>query len=99
MVALFLDFIKLSHMSFLTAEWRKLAMFNYVIDPDHLRPLVTFGTELDLWRGRCYVSLIGFRFLETRLLGIKVPFHVNFTEVNLRFYVRRWENNEWKRGL
>jgi hypothetical protein len=31
-------------------------------------------------------------------LGIKVPFHINFEEVNLRFYVKRFENNTWKRG-
>jgi len=47
----------------------------------------------------CYVSLVGFMFLNTKLLGIKIPFHTNFEEVNLRFYVRFKENNEWKRGV
>jgi hypothetical protein len=37
-------------------------------------------------------------FLNTKILGIKVPFHINFEEVNLRFYVKRFENNTWKRG-
>lgn len=88
-----------SKKKFLSAEWRKLAMANYVIDPSILEPHVPYGTELDFWRGRCYVSLVGFMFLNTRVLGVKVPFHVNFEEVNLRFYVRYQDGGEWKRGV
>lgn len=86
-------------MSFLNAEWRKLALANYKVNPEVLEPYLPFGTELDQWEGKCYVSLVGFMFLNTQLLGIKIPFHVNFEEVNLRFYVKRFENNEWKRGV
>lgn len=86
-------------MSFLTAGWRKLAIANYEIDPTVLAPYIPYGTELDLWQGKCYASLIGFMFVDTRLLGIKIPFHVNFEEVNLRFYVRRQEEDEWRRGV
>ena len=86
-------------MSFLTGEWRKLALANYIIDPKVLAKYVPYGTELDLWNGKCFVSLVGFMFKNTKLLGVKVPFHVNFEEVNLRFYVKRFENNEWKRGV
>lgn len=86
-------------MSFLKAEWRKLAIANYAIDPKILKPFVPYGTELDLWNDTCYVSLVGFMFVNTKLLGIKVPFHINFEEVNLRFYVKRFENKEWKRGV
>lgn len=86
-------------MSFLTAEWRKLAFINYAIDKAFLQAYVPFGTELDLWEGKCYVSLIGFRFINTRLLGIPIPFHTNFEEVNLRFYVKRWTGTEWRRGV
>ncbi|WP_109301396.1 YqjF family protein [Aquimarina sp. AU474] len=86
-------------MSFLNAEWRKLAIANYVIDPDVLSKYVPSGTELDLWQNKCFVSLVGFMFIDTKLLGIKIPFHTNFEEVNLRFYVKRFENNIWKRGV
>ena len=86
-------------MSFLNAEWRKLAIANYVIDPVVLKKYVPAGTEIDLWKDKCYVSLIGFMFLNTKLLGVKIPFHTNFEEVNLRFYVKRLENNTWKRGV
>jgi len=56
-------------------------------------------TELDLFNGKCYLSLVGFMFLETKVWGIKWPFHTNFEEVNLRFYVRYNAGNEWRRGV
>jgi uncharacterized protein YqjF (DUF2071 family) len=84
--------------TFLTAEWRKLAMANYLIDPEILKKYVPPHTELDFYKDQCYVSLIGFMFMNTRVKGIKIPFHVNFEEVNLRFYVRYKEGNEWRRG-
>lgn len=84
--------------TFLKAEWRKLLMANYIVDPQILLPYLPNKTELDLWNGSCYVSLVGFMFLNTSIKGIKVPFHTNFEEVNLRFYVRYKDNDEWKRG-
>lgn len=82
--------------NFLKAEWRKLAMFNYAVDPAILQPLVPPHTQLDFWNNTCYVSLVGFMFLNTKVKGIKIPFHINFEEVNLRFYVRY---NDPKAGL
>jgi hypothetical protein len=84
---------------FLSAEWRTLLMLNYEIEPAVLQPLVPAGTELDTWRGRTYVSVVGFMFLHTRLLGIPIPFHRNFEELNLRFYVRRRGPEGWRRGV
>ena len=86
-------------MSFLNAEWRKLAMANYAIDKDILQKYIPAKTELDLWNNTCYVSLVGFMFINVKLKGLKIPFHVNFEEVNLRFYVKHKENTEWKRGV
>lgn len=86
-------------MSFLKAEWRKLALANYEIDPSLLKQYLPYKTEIDFWDNTCYVSLVGFMFLNTRLLGIAVPYHRNFEEVNLRFYVRYKEGSEWKRGV
>ena len=84
--------------TFLTAEWRKLAMANYIINPAILQKYVPPQTELDLYNGNCYVSLIGFMFINTKIKGFKIPFHINFEEVNLRFYVRYKEGNVWRRG-
>lgn len=86
-------------MSFLTAEWQKLAFVNYQVDPVLLQPYVPHGTTLDLWQGTCYLSLIGFLFTETTLRGIRIPFHVSFEEVNLRFYVKRETDLETRRGV
>ncbi len=86
-------------MSFLKAEWRKLALANYEVSPTLLKPFVPNKTELDLWQGTCYVSLVGFMFLNTKLLGLPIPFHRNFEEVNLRFYVKYKDKGIWKRGV
>jgi len=84
---------------FLTAEWRHLAMLNYQVDREIIEPLVPAGTGLDGYQGKVYVSLVAFLFQNTRLKGVPVPFHQNFEEVNLRFYVRRFSGEEWRRGV
>jgi uncharacterized protein len=77
-----------THRIFLTACWRYLAVLNFTIDARMLEPYLPRRTELDLWNGAALVSLVGFRFLDTKVLGVSVPFHRDFDEVNLRFYVR-----------
>lgn len=85
---------------FLTAEWRHLAMLNYEVDPAILASRVPAGCELDYFGGRTFVSVVGFLFLKTKVLGLPIPFHRNFEEVNLRFYVRhRAEDGSWRRGV
>ena len=86
-------------LTFLTAEWRKLAMANYLIDPKFLKPYLPDQTELDDWQDQYYLSLVGFLFKDTRILGLKIPFHSTFEEVNLRFYVRYKDSGIWKRGV
>jgi hypothetical protein len=85
--------------TFLTAEWRYLAMLNYQVDPALLSKYVPAGTELDRWNGKLFVSLVGFRFLNTKVFGMGIPFHRDFDEVNLRFYVRRQAGSEVRRGV
>jgi len=84
---------------FLTAEWRNLAMLNYEIDHAILAGRVPAGCELDSWAGRSFVSIVGFQFLDTRVLGVPIPLHRHFEEVNLRFYVRRRVEGAWRRGV
>ncbi|MFZ1399385.1 MAG: DUF2071 domain-containing protein, partial [Candidatus Promineifilaceae bacterium] len=85
--------------SFLTAEWRYLVMLNYHIEPDLLRPFLPQGTELDIWQDQTFVSIVGFMFQNTRMLGLPIPGHINFEELNLRFYVRRQGPEGWRRGV
>ncbi len=85
---------------FLTAAWRRLLMLNYRIAPEALQPYLPAHTELDIWNGTCYISLVGFMFQNTRVRGLKIPFHVNFEEINLRFYVRHPDPvSGWRRGV
>ena len=74
---------------FLTANWRYLAMLNFAVDPKILQPLVPSETELDFHDGQTFLSVVGFLFLDTRVIGVPIPLHRDFEEVNLRFYVRR----------
>ena len=84
---------------FLTGEWRHLVMLNYRVDPALLAPYVPAGTTLDSWQGATYLSVVGFLFRRTRVLGIPVPWHRTFEEVNLRFYVRREIDGEVRRAV
>lgn len=84
---------------FLTAEWRKLALAQYAVDQDVLLKYLPPHTELDDWQGKFYVSLVGFMFVDVKLRGFNIPYHTNFEEVNLRFYVKYKDGNDWKRGV
>jgi uncharacterized protein YqjF (DUF2071 family) len=84
---------------FLTAEWRNLLMANFEADRKVLEKYLPYKTELDSYNGIYYVSLVGFLFKNVKVKGISFPFHRNFEEVNLRFYVRYKENGKWKRGV
>src|ERR1700754_5361003 len=88
----------MSSLKFLQAQWKNLLMLNYEVDPEILKPYLPAYTVLDLWQGKALVSMVGFLFEDTSVLGIKWPWHINFEEVNLRFYVRHFDGKEWKRG-
>ena len=84
---------------FLAARWEDLILVNYEVEPSLLADRVPNGTSLDLAERRCFVSLVAFMFRDTRVLGVSIPFHVNFEEVNLRFYVKRDTPGEVRRGV
>ena len=74
-------------------------MLTYAVDPLVVIDRVPAGTTLDSWRGKALVSVIGFQFLDTQILGTPVPFHQAFEEVNIRFYVRRGIDTEHRAGV
>ena len=85
---------------FLTAKWKNLLFCNYIVDRDLLEPLVPTGTEIDLWEGNCYISLVAFQFLSTSIFHIPAITHRNFDEINLRFYVKKTlPNGDINRGV
>jgi len=84
---------------FLKAEWRKLIMINYEVDIEAILPYLPAQTEPDLYQGKCLVSIVGFMFLNTRVKGFKIFDHIDFEEVNLRFYNKyKTQNGETRRG-
>lgn len=103
LLAIFLSIIIYStndeKQSFMKAEWNDLLFINYEINPAVLEKYIPKGTEIDLFNGKCYISLIGFMFENVNVMGMKIPYHINFEEVNLRFYVKRFEDGIWKRGV
>lgn len=85
---------------FLTAGWRKIILANYAIEAHHLSHLIPYKTELDTYNDTCYVSLVGFLFDDVKIKGIPIPFHTEFPEINLRFYVKhQTKNGAWRRGV
>ena len=84
---------------FLTAQWRRLVMANYRVDRLRIEPLVPQGVEIDDFHGETFVSVVGFLFVRTRVLGLAIPWHCHFEELNLRFYVRRQVAGELRRGV
>ena len=74
-------------------------MLSYVVDSHLIAPLVPSGTEIDFENGEAFLSVVGFLFLDTRLLGLPIPLHRDFEEVNLRFYVRRKSADTWRHGV
>lgn len=84
---------------FLKAQWENIIMANYEIDAEILIPYLPKGVELDLYKGKAYVSLVGFMFKKTKLFNVLIPYFGTFEEINLRFYVVRKEGNKLKRGV
>jgi uncharacterized protein YqjF (DUF2071 family) len=84
---------------FLDAGWENLAMANYAVDPDVISPFLPNGVELEFHKNKTYVSLVGFMFTNTKIFKIPIPCPGTFEEINLRFYVKRTDKNEVKRGV
>lgn len=84
---------------FMRAEWRNLVMLNYEVDPAIVGRFLPRGVELDYFAGRALVSVVGFQFTQARLWGLAIPYHRDFVEVNLRFYVKRRVEDGWRRGV
>lgn len=73
---------------FLEAHWANLILMNFQVPDKVLRPFLPPGLDIDRWEGSAYVSLVGFDFMETKVMGVRWPGYRNFPEINLRFYVR-----------
>jgi uncharacterized protein YqjF (DUF2071 family) len=88
-----------SEKIFLSAYWENLLMINFEVDQSVLLPWLPAHTEFDTFKGKTLMIIVGFLFKNTRVFGMRWPWHTNFEEVNLRFYVKHFTGNEWKRGV
>lgn len=84
---------------FLKANWENIIMANYEIPEEILRKYLPTGVDLDLYNGKCYVSLVGFMFKQTKIFNLPIFKLGTFEEINLRFYACRKVNNEIRRGV
>ncbi len=84
---------------FMKAKWQNIVMVNYEVAEEVLTPYLPYGVTLDAFEGKCYVSLVGFRFVDSKIFGIPIPIFGSFDEVNLRFYVKQKDEKETKRGV
>lgn len=74
---------------FMTARWSNPILLTYRVSPDLLRSYIHPDLTPDPWQGHCHVSVVAFEFQDTRLRGRRVPGFVNFSQLNLRTYVRQ----------
>ena len=84
---------------FLDVNWDNLLVASYRVDPAILEKHRPPGTELDIYEGNHYVSIVAFEFKKTKICGIPMPLYLNFAEINLRFHVQRKVDGEWRRGV
>jgi uncharacterized protein len=83
----------------LSARWTELLLLNFRVPAEVLSEFAPPGTEPDLFDAQAYLSIVGFRFSSTRLFGLAIPGHTRFTEINLRYYVRRHVDGRPRRGV
>jgi uncharacterized protein YqjF (DUF2071 family) len=68
-------------------DWRNLLFLHWPVAPQAIEPLLPAGVELDLFRGRAWVSIVPFEGRRSRLAGIGAGFSLDFLEINVRTYV------------
>lgn len=85
-------------MSLLTCEWKNLVFVNYTVPAELMQKYLPNYVKPDFYNGQCFISLVGFQFKNVEVANLKVPFHDNFEEINLRFYVKRFDGAKWRKG-
>jgi len=81
-----------------SSEWRDLILLSYAVEPAVLAPYVPAGTVLDLYRGKAWLSLMALFSQKTRILGLPLLWQNDFSQIHLRFYVRRHAHGEQRHG-
>ena len=83
----------------MVADFQYLVFLNYQVDRDLLTSRIPHGVQLQLFNGKAYISVVAFLFKNLQVAGIPAPFHQEFEQVNLRFYVKQGTAASEKRGV
>lgn len=77
---------------FLSSNWKNSFIMTWAIEPELLIEHVPHKIGIYTQNDKAYISLFVYNYENTKVRGIKMPFHVSFTELDLRFYVKH--NNQ-----
>lgn len=73
----------------LTQKWEHLFFFHWKYDPAEIQKRLPEGLFVDTFNGEAFLSIIGFRMSDIRLLGLPaIPKLSALNELNVRTYVR-----------
>lgn len=74
---------------FLKATFQNLLQLVYSVPASAIQALLPEGLEPELKNGKAQLILSALEFRQTKVKGLKIPFHVNFPEIHLKTRVRR----------
>jgi hypothetical protein len=74
---------------FLKATFQNLLQFVYSVPAEAIQALLPPGLEPELKEGKAQLILSALEFKQTKVKGLKIPFHVNFPEMHLKTLVRK----------
>ena len=82
--------------SFMSQRWEELLLLHWPVEHNKLINLVPSDLELDLFEGRAWISVVGFKLTQLRISPVRwIPWS-DFWEINLRTYVR---DRNGKKGI
>lgn len=76
---------------FLKATFQNLLQFEYSVPVESIASLLPDGLVPETKNGKAILILSALEFRETKVKGLKIPFHVNFPEIHLKTMVRKGE--------
>lgn len=72
---------------FLKATWQNLIQIVYSAPIEAVQAYLPDGLIPQIFEGKAHIILSALEFRQTKVKGLKIPFHVHFPEINLRIPV------------
>lgn len=80
------------------ASWHDMVVINFDIEPRIVEMHLPPGLEVDLYNDHSFISLVALKCRDTVIKGIRIPFHSNYAQLQLRCYVKRTDGDTTRRG-